>query len=122
MTTLVFGSKKYKRQTLNNLKRGLKTLMTRGWCQGTYSQREPDGTKSYCAVGSFRDTVKNKWNIDLGMTCDALRVGINQVMPGAKMTYGDPLSNCTEWNDRKGRTAAQVKRAFRAAIKATERA
>lgn len=56
---LEFHSKKDKRSVLINLNRGLKTLITKGWCQGDYSQREPDGRVTYCAVGSFRDTSKN---------------------------------------------------------------
>lgn len=124
--TLTFTSKQQRRQVLSNLRRGLRTLMTKGWCQGTYSQREADGTRTYCAVGSMRDTIKSgsrySWFASGGYdTCSALEAGIKHVMPRVKTEY-DALNTCTAWNDRRGRTAGQVKRAFRAAIKATEQA
>lgn len=74
-----------------------------GWCQGRYTKYDSNGkTTAFCAAGAIEAV-----NADWGLVSKALdRLGT---------VVGE--SYIPTWNDEKGRTPAQVLKAFDKAIK-----
>ena len=109
-------------QVVKELKAGLKLLVRDGWCQGLY--HNTDGRR--CAVGALthpRRPASRPGDDTTDGALTALVSGIKKVTPGCWWpVQTDAHGRVTSWNDRRGRTAGQVKQAFRHAIRIAERA
>ena len=104
-----------RRQAVAHLKRGLKTIESKGWCQNTFQ----DSNKRVCAwgaVGVREGDLSNKLSAVIP-TVNLLIAGIKKVDPKARLRADGEEGRIFGWNDRRGRKVGQVKRAFKHAIK-----
>lgn len=106
-----------RRMALKTLEKGLGLLKKDGWCQGIYRDEK---THRMCAWGSVKQTVRTGLNPpSSGVTAQLLKAGALKVTPGSRVLKEDRMTsidNIIAWNDVRGRTAAQVTRAFQHAI------
>ena len=91
---------------------GLNRLNEHGWCQGSYGNIH----RGYCAIGAVGSGSGYTDSVVTNLLC----AGIRKVTPSARISKGSSEGRIVGWNDRKGRTASEVKRAFRHAIKIGE--
>ena len=106
-----------RRQAVAHLKRGLKTIESKGWCQNTFE----DSNKRVCAWGALgvREGDYTPLAAETA-TVNLMISGIKKVTPKVRIPMDGNEGRIFGWNDRRGRKVGQVKRAFRHAIKIGE--
>lgn len=98
------------------LNRGVKAISTFGWCQGEAVMYRDGKIVGYCATGSISETLGKNRHAAHAYT--ALWAGVRKLMPTVKSAWdSEDAANIANWNDKKGRTKAQVIKAFKEAIK-----
>ena len=103
-------TRRQRQAAVRDIQRGLNRLNEHGWCQGSYGNIH----RGYCAVGAAGSGGAYITPVVAWLLC----AGIKKVTPTARIsTRGSSEGRIVGWNDRKGRTAGEVKRAFRHAIK-----
>lgn len=109
------GKKRIQARTLLN--RGLKAINAFGWCQGESVLYRDGKIVGYCATGSIDESFRGS-SKGITFAYTALWAGVRKVMPTARHAYdNNNTGNIVDWNDKKGRTKAQVIKAFKEAIK-----
>jgi hypothetical protein len=110
-----------KPRTAFEILRGARALIAAGWCRedqatdedGNSVDFDDPAAKHFCALGAL-ERVSDRgpaWNIAYGCLCDAANV------KGERGTVATLFGPLVAWNDREGRTRAQVVAAFDEAMK-----